>query len=55
MWRVIQREFDDERHVCPINDARPHLVARECWCRPNDDDGVWVHHAADRREVKEKN
>jgi hypothetical protein len=42
-----------ERHVVPIDDFRPHCEMPSCWCSPTDDDGVWVHHAMDRREFYE--
>lgn len=38
-----------ERHVLPLADLKPHAEAPQCWCCPTDDDGVWVHHAMDRR------
>ena len=42
-----------ERHVRPIGDLRPHVLRHDCWCRPTEDDGVWVHHSMDRREEVE--
>ena len=48
-------EVDDyAAHVTPIDDLKPHEFNAECWCRPTDDDGVWVHHAMDRREEYEE-
>lgn len=42
------------KHVVPIDDAKPHaLDPDECWCGVTFDDGVWVHHSADRREDHE--
>lgn len=40
-------------HVLPVNDLRPHEVSRSCWCRPFEDDDVWIHQALDRRETAE--
>ena len=41
-------------HVIPLNDLRPHQEAPECWCRPFDDDGIWVHNSMDKRELAER-
>lgn len=40
-------------HVVPLNDLREHDLNGSCWCRPDYDDGVWVHHALDGREMYE--
>ena len=53
IWQVILLPVGD-RHVLPQEDLRPHEAAESCWCRPTDDDGVWVHHAMDRREAIEE-
>lgn len=41
-------------HVIPLEDLRPHIEASDCWCRPTDDDGIWVHHSMDGREFAER-
>lgn len=49
-WMALLLE-NGERHVMPIADLRDHTEVPSCWCHPTDDDGVWVHHSMDRREV----
>ena len=51
-WNAIALP-NGERHVIPVNDLRPHAQAPDCWCRPTDDEGVWVHHSLDQREAFE--
>lgn len=41
-------------HVLPVDDLRPHAETADCWCRPTDDDGIWVHNSMDRREFTER-
>jgi hypothetical protein len=41
-------------HVVPVNDLREHIANTDCWCKPYEDDGVWVHHSMDRREEYEE-
>ena len=36
-------------HVIPINDLREHASSEDCWCKPEEDAGVWVHKAMDHR------
>lgn len=43
-----------ERHVMPQHDRLEHSSNEHCWCNPTYDDGVWVHHSADRREEDEQ-
>lgn len=52
-WRALALECG-ERHVLPIGDLRPHEESPRCWCRPFDDEGVWVHNSLDRREFVER-
>lgn len=41
--------------VFPLGDLREHDPDSEaCWCNPTYDDGVLVHHSADRREEYEQ-
>jgi hypothetical protein len=40
-------------HVIPINDLREHECSEGCWCKPYDDEGVWVHNSMDGREIYE--
>ena len=42
------------RHVLPLLDMRTHCTEPTCWCRPEDDEGVWVHNSADGRELFER-
>ena len=42
-----------EYHVVPLGDLKEHELSEACWCEPDEDDGVWVHHAADKRELYE--
>lgn len=44
-----------ERHVYPLDDFRPHDETPACWCKPFEDDGIWVHNALDQRELVERN
>ena len=47
MWTVV------DYNVVPINDLREHIQNNQCWCNPDYDDGVYVHHSADNRELTE--
>jgi hypothetical protein len=40
-------------HVLPVADLRQHSFD-ECWCDPQDHDGVIVHNSLDRRELYER-
>ena len=40
-------------HVIPLNDWREHEENEACWCQPRFDEGVFVHNAADHREIIE--
>jgi len=40
-------------HVMPVADLRDHEARPDCWCRPVDDEGVFVHNAMDFREKYE--
>ena len=40
-------------HIVPVNDLREHATSPQCWCKPTLDDGVFIHHAMDRRELYE--
>lgn len=51
-WQALMIETG-ERHVIPLDDLRDHAESSSCWCRPFDDEGVWVHNSMDRRELKE--
>ena len=41
---------EDEQHVVPLNDTVVHYVSEECWCEPDYEDDIWVHHAHDGRD-----
>jgi hypothetical protein len=53
MWEVWINE-DGGRHVVPQEDLKPHFHDQLCWCKPQDDDGIWVHNSMDLREMYEK-
>lgn len=44
---------EDNIHVLPINDFREHVESADCWCKPDEDDGVVTHHSLDGREKYE--
>ena len=42
-----------EAHVMPVNDYRPHMTSRYCWCYPDESlrtDDIVLHKALDGRE-----
>jgi len=39
-------------HIIPVDDLREHSRTN-CWCAPEDDDGLIVHNSLDRRELYE--
>lgn len=44
-------------HVVPIGDLREHITdfgGGWCWCNPDVNDGVVVHHSMDERETYEE-
>jgi hypothetical protein len=49
-----------ESHLIPVDDDRTHDHSSWCWCGPESTEAdaggatIWVHHAADLREVYEK-
>jgi hypothetical protein len=38
----------------PLGDLREHDPYPTCWCKPTEDEGVWIHHSMDRREEHEQ-
>jgi len=42
-------------HVLPVGDLKEHEESIDCWCRPQDEDGVVTHNSLDRREDYEAN
>lgn len=48
-WSIWDTDLD-ERHLVPNDDARPHSHTDKCWCEPTLNEGLFVHHPADRRE-----
>jgi len=52
-WLALMIE-NGERHVIPLDDLRDHAESAVCWCRPFDEEGVWVHNSMDRREFLER-
>lgn len=51
MWAAYSAH-GGEIHVIPVDDLRPHVRDRRCWCRPEEDagDGIWAHNSLDGRE-----
>lgn len=47
---------EDNLHVLPINDVRPHIESSHCLCQPRKltDCNVWVHQAYDGRDRRER-
>jgi hypothetical protein len=44
-------------HVYPLGDLREHQVdtdVADCWCCPEEDEGLILHHSADGREAYER-
>lgn len=57
MWQAIAvwtTAEDFVSHVIPINDLREHLIDKDCWCHPEEDDDtdgqMYMHNSADGRE-----
>jgi hypothetical protein len=47
---------EDAVHLIPIDDLREHQLSASCWCRPRQDDQIFVvfiHNALDQREKYE--
>jgi hypothetical protein len=44
----------NDLHVTPINDLRDHILSADCWCKPEWDEGIFVHNSMDRREEYEE-
>lgn len=30
-------------HCIPVPDTRKHIMTQECWCHPDEVQGVWIH------------
>jgi hypothetical protein len=52
-WEVVA-DATGSLNVIPVADWATHRLGPLCWCRPDRDDDVIVHHAADRREEYEE-
>jgi hypothetical protein len=50
-WRTAA-DGEGMPHTFPMDDLRPHLPS-DCWCRPEELEGIIVHNALDRREFYE--
>ena len=48
MWKVVKN------NVIPINDSKEHEDSNQCWCNPDYEDGIYVHHSLDNRELTEE-
>jgi hypothetical protein len=49
-WDVIE-DCDMIRHVVPERDLMVHIYSPACWCGPEFADGMYIHKAADCREL----
>lgn len=47
MWVVV------DFNVIPIVDLMEHVESNQCWCNPDYDDGIYIHHSMDGRELTE--
>jgi hypothetical protein len=53
-WMAVLAAEEDVIHIVPGNDLMKHYCRKDCWCKPTcNEDGTWVHHAADMREEEE--
>jgi hypothetical protein len=41
-------------HIIPVHDLRDHIESADCWCRPELDEDLFVHHSMDGREQYEE-
>ena len=48
-WTVWRN--DGAIHVMP--EGENHIFGLDCWCDPDWDDWVWIHHSRDGREANE--
>lgn len=44
-------------HVTPVDDLKPHVIGRKCWCNPKEDSEylIFTHNSLDNREKYEAN
>lgn len=47
MWKVV------DNNVIPEDDIRDHEESNQCWCNPDYDEGIYIHHSLDNRELTE--
>ncbi len=40
-------------HILPQGDLSEHIPKLKCWCCPEEDEGVVIHRALDRRDLYE--
>jgi hypothetical protein len=52
-WEAFHHR-GEEPEVWPLNDLRPHVEGKNCWCAPFREDGVLVHNSMDGRERYER-
>ena len=38
-------------HIIPVNDLREYEANGSCWCKPTLDEGVWLRHSMDGRQL----
>lgn len=53
-WVRGQETVHGLMDVIPVDDLKEHVYGGECWCKPVDDEGVWLHSSADGRERLEQ-
>ena len=44
----------NEIHIIPVDDKIQHVASCECCDAHLDEDGMWIHHAKDKREQFER-
>lgn len=52
----LHDELDDIYHVYPEDDLREHIMSKDCWCKPKQDEemsNLYIHNSMDGREYFE--
>jgi hypothetical protein len=48
-------EAGEVYHVIPVDDFEEHIVSKDCWCLPEqDEERVWIHHEFADGLIREK-
>jgi hypothetical protein len=57
-----KRKLDNDWHLIPSGDMKPHRPSVRCWCKPEPEDDspsqgessmTWLHNSMDQRELFE--